>query len=76
MALTRNSRNEITTQEIALEIVKAALAGGALGAKEAEDGDPLKAVAAKATLDAVYAVRLYQTVLARLERPQVKKATP
>lgn len=71
MASNRNSRTELTAQEIALEIVKAALAGGAIRQAETEPtGDPLKNTAGKAALDAVYAVRFYQNVLARLEKSQ------
>jgi len=74
MASTRNTRPERSSADIALEIVKAALAGGAIRPTGTEaPGEPLKAVTGKAALDAVYAVRLYQNVLARLEKPRVTR---
>lgn len=77
MAFTRNNRTGPTPQEIALEIVKAALAGGAIySGKTDEASDLLKLASKKAVVDAVYAVRFYQTVLTRLENPPVaQKAT-
>lgn len=75
MVSNRNNRTELTPQEVALEIVKAALVGGAIrpegGGEQA--GDPLKNTAGKAALDAVYAVRFYQNVLARLEKSQIAR---
>jgi len=63
-----------SNQDIALEIVKAALAGGALQRRpvpvdiiQGRPDEANKLTAEYARLDASYAVRLYQGVLTRLE---------
>ncbi|WP_459617473.1 hypothetical protein [Bordetella sp. 2513F-2] len=74
MALKTTRSTAPTNQEVALEIVKAALLGGALrhsAAKETESAT--KAANERASLDAVYAVRLYQNVLGRLNRADEEK---
>lgn len=59
-----------TNQELALEIVKAALSGGALNhtflTVQAES--PAKHAVAKAAVDSAYIVRLFQSTLDRLNQ--------
>ncbi len=69
MALDSNHR-AYTNQELALEIVKAALAGGALNhtSLSVQAESAAKQAVAKAAVDSAYMTRLFQSTLDRLNQ--------